>query len=422
MPAGLMERVTPTHVPEAPDMARLRRDRTARVRAAMADQGLDALVLIGNTNVVYATGATWPLGDPGRANFEQPVAVVLAEDEWPHLFTPLPLGDHRSPDAGLSDAAPADGGLPDDHVHGPVYLDLDEGVRSFERRLAELVPAGAAVGVDEWTFAMARHSSLLFPGGRPPRDGGKVISRSKLRKTPDELAGLRAALRITESAIAEVQARLAPGMRQVELTATFLGAVFDAGADANTLDPIWQVMPPSMGDGPWTTHGDLACPLLTTERELQRGDVLWVDTSITHRGFHSDFGRTWIVGDEPSARQRAQFDRWQEVMAAVLEVTRAGATHSELTGAARAAAGGTTPWMPHFYLGHGLGIDAAEMPFVGSDLGPQFDETHTLEAGMVLVLEPLIWDDGAAGYRAEEVVVITDDGWEPMTDYPYDPF
>ena len=32
------------------------------------------------------------------------------------------------------------------------------------------------------------------------------------------------------------------------------------------------------------------------------------------------------------------------------------------------------------------------------------------------------WDDGHAGYRSEEVVLITDDGWLPMTDYPYDPF
>jgi hypothetical protein len=38
------------------------------------------------------------------------------------------------------------------------------------------------------------------------------------------------------------------------------------------------------------------------------------------------------------------------------------------------------------------------------------------------VLEPIVWDEGAAGYRAEEVIHITDGGWEPMTDYPYDPF
>ena len=406
MPAGLMERATAARLPSTPDLERMRTDRTARVRTIMAEQGLDALVLLGNTNVVYATGATWPLGDPGRANFEQPVAVVLAGDEWPHLFTPLP----------------DDPGLPADHVHGPLYLDLDEGVRALEAHLAELLPAGATVGVDEWTFAMSRESRTLFSEGGRVRDGGKVITRAKAVKTPDEVACLREALRITEQGIAAVQAQLAPGMRQIELTATFLRAVFDAGADANTLDPIWQVMPPSMGEGPWTTHGDLACPLLTTERELRRGDVLWVDTSITYRGMHSDFGRTWVVGDEPSPRQRAQFEQWQAIVNAVLDVTRAGATYGELTAAARAVAGDRTPWMSHFYLGHGLGIDAAEMPYVGSDLGEQFDGSHALDAGMVLVLEPLVWDEGAAGYRAEEVVLITEDGWEPMTDYPYDPF
>ncbi len=406
MPAGLMQRVRPTRIPATADFGRMRADRLARVRANMVAQGLDAIVLLGNTNVIYATGATWPLGDPGRANFEQPVAVVLADDEWPHLFTPLP--DQTD--------------LPPDHVHGAVYLDLDEGVRRFESQLASLLPAGAGIGVDEWTFAMSRGSKLLFADGRPPRDGGKVVTKAKALKTPDELSVLREALRITEVGIAAVQADLEPGVRQIDLTATFLGAVFDAGADANTLDPIWQVMPPTMADGPWTTHGDLACPLLTTERELQRGDVLWVDTSVTYKGFHSDFGRTWVVGQEPNSRQRAQFDTWKAIVDAVLDVTRAGVAQSELTAAARAVIGGDTPWMTHFYLGHGLGIDAAEMPYVGSDLGEQFDATHTLETGMVLVLEPLVWDDGAAGYRAEEVIVITDDGWEPMTDYPYDPF
>jgi Xaa-Pro aminopeptidase len=211
-------------------------------------------------------------------------------------------------------------------------------------------------------------------------------------------------------------------VRQTDLTATFLRTIFDAGADANILDPIWQVMPARIADGPWTTTGGLACPLLSTTRELELGDVLWVDTGISYGGFHSDFGRTWIIGREPDARQRAQFDKWRAIMDAVLRVTRAGATAADLTAAAIEAAGGEKPWMSHFYLGHGLGIDSAEMPYVGSDIGEAFDATLVLAAGMVLVLEPVVWEDGYAGYRSEEVLLITDDGWEPMTDYAYDPF
>ena len=61
---------------------------------------------------------------------------------------------------------------------------------------------------------------------------------------------MREGLRITERGIAAVQARLAPGVRQTDLTATFLRTIFEEGADANILDPIWQVMPSRIADGP----------------------------------------------------------------------------------------------------------------------------------------------------------------------------
>lgn len=398
----------------SPDHDRMRRDRMQRIHTAMGEQGIDALVLVGNTNVVYATGAIWPLADAGRVIFERPLAVVLADDDTPHLFSPLHADDR------LREI------LPDDHLHGPAHVEFDEGVELFAERLAGLVPPHATIAIDEWTHALRRGGALLQTKGAPtngaPMDGGRVISKAKAIKTPDELALMRQGLHITEQAIAEVQARLAPGVRQTDLTATFLRTIFDAGADANILDPIWQVMPTSVADGPWTTTGDLACPLLSTERELAKGDVLWVDTGISFEGFHSDFGRTWIVGAEPTERQREQFAKWRAIMDAVLGVTRAGATAADLTAAAIDAAGGVKPWMPHFYLGHGLGIDSAEMPYVGSDIGEVFDASLVLAAGMVLVLEPIVWEDGAGGYRAEEVLAITEDGWEPMTDYTYDPF
>jgi Xaa-Pro aminopeptidase len=59
---------------------------------------------------------------------------------------------------------------------------------------------------------------------------------------------------------------------------------------------------------------------------------------------------------------------------------------------------------------------------IGTDAGPDADERLTLAPGMVLVIEPVIWDDGAAGYRAEDIVAVTDDGWVALSDYPYDPY
>ncbi len=51
------------------------------------------------------------------------------------------------------------------------------------------------------------------------------------------------------------------------------------------------------------------------------------------------------------------------------------------------------------------------MPFVGTDLGTEFDTSLVLAPGMVLVFEPVVWDDGAWGYRSEEIVAVTADGY-----------
>jgi Xaa-Pro aminopeptidase len=396
-------------IPETPDLARMRRETGARLRSAMAERGVDAMILLGNNAVVYATGTSWPLGDAGLSYVERPVAVVLADDEWPHLFLPFREGASLESD------------LPDDHLHGPVYLEFDEGVQNFARVLADLLPLGSAVAIDECTGAMSRAGKLLFPSGAPS-DAASIVSAAKAIKTPDELSCMRTAIRITDEAMVEVHKRLAPGIRQIDLSASFLRRAFELGATASMLEPIWQVMPPSKAEGVWTTHGDLALPLLSTERELVEGDVLWTDVSISYHGYCSDFGRTWIVGRDPSPRQQAQFDRWFEIMTAVLRVARAGATAADLGRAATAANGGSRPWLPHFYLGHGIGVNAAEMPMIGTDLGDEFDEKFVLQAGMVLVLEPVVWEDGTGGYRSEEVLVITEEGWIRLTDYPYDPY
>ncbi len=386
----------------------MQHDRMGKLHRAMEDQGVATLVLLGNDHVSYATGAAWPLCDPGRAILERPVAVVTRDDPWPHLFASGARGE------------PGWGALPADHRHPALFPELDEGARALARALAELAPGPGPVAVDELPGSLQRTPGL-FGGGRPA-SADEVVGAAKLIKTPDELGFLRRALEITERAIAPVQASLAPGVRQVDLTAVFLRASFDQGAEANILDPIFQVMPNRLADGPWTTHGGVACPLVTTERALEKGDVLWVDTGLSYAGFSSDFGRTWVVGADPTPRQQDQFRAWKEIVEAVLGVTRAGASGADLTRAALEVTGGRRPWMEHFYLAHGLGIASAEAPFIGTDLGDAYDERQILAAGTVVVLEPLVWDDGASGYRSEEVIVVTDDGWRSLTDYSYDPY
>ena len=167
MTAPLAARGAAIEIPDEPDLARMRAETGARLRSAMAEHGVDVLILLLNGHVGYATGASWPLLDAGLSHVERPVAVVLADDEHPHLFMPFRCG------------AASEHQVPADHLHGPVYLEFDSGVEDFVAILSELVPPVATVAVDELTGAMRRCGAALFPAG-PPSDAAVVLAAAQL--------------------------------------------------------------------------------------------------------------------------------------------------------------------------------------------------------------------------------------------------
>jgi Xaa-Pro aminopeptidase len=381
------------------DLARMRRERHDRLVEAARLQGLDALLLLGQGNVVYATGARVPAADQGRAIHRRPVALIRSDGTPPHLWTWCPEG------------APPE--LPADHVHAGLRLESEDGARA----LLDVVPAGT-VGVDELTMPLR---TVLRDAGRSLGDASQAMGAAKAHKTPDEIECIRRAQTINEAAIALVRPEASPGTPATALTGRFLGSIFELGASANNVDPIWQVMARGIANGPYSTTGDVVFPTVTTPRPLADGDVVWVDTGLTYEGYMSDYGHTWIVGRDPDARQRDQARRWRDLVAAVLDATRPGATARDLTRAALAHVGrDRRPWLAHLYLAHGSGTESAEPPFVGTDLGDAFDESVVLEPGNVVVLEPVIWDDGHAGFRAEQIVVITEHGYEPISELTWE--
>jgi Xaa-Pro aminopeptidase len=356
-----------------------------RVRAQMETFGVDALVLCGENNVAYATGVTAPSQEPARAGATRTVAVIDREGEL--LLRPPPL-------------------------------DLDAGVHALVAAVAD-VPG--VVAIDEYP-SFAVFDALRERG---PVDASALLAQAKIVKTPEEVDRIRTAQRINEQAMDAVRALAVPGARQTDFTAAFFRAIFELGATGNTVDPVWDVVPRTLADlmGTLTTlTGHLPFPTPTTGRVLERGDVVFNDTGIDFQGWASDFGRTWTVGVEPDARQREQFARWCAVCDACAGAIKPGATAADVARAATDANGGERPWFPHLYVAHGLGTESAELPFCGTDLGPEIEDQVVLAPGTILVLEPVIWDDGHGGYRAEEIVVVTDDGCERLTDYHYAPY
>ena len=376
------------------DVGRMHRERRARLVDAMRSQGVDTLLLVGQQNVLYATGLKVPAAEQGRALHRRPVALVTADAAEPCVWTWVPEG------------------VPDDlavsRVNRGIDLEQDSGARAL---LAEI--PGGAVAVDELTVPLYQAARA---GGRELVDASGVLGAAKICKTADELECLQRAQAINEAAMVDVRAMLEPGIRATDLTARFLERIFELGITSNTVDPIWQVMAPSIAAGPFSVTGDVVFPTATTPRPLEHGDVVFVDTGIGYEGYQSDFGHTWVVGEPPDARRREQAARWRAVVAAVVDRIKPGTTARDQTRTPEdVERGRRRPWLTHLYLAHGTGTDSAEMPFVGTDLGDAFDEGLVLAPGMVLVLEPVIWDDGHGGFRAEEIVVVTDSGADVLT-------
>lgn len=370
------------------DRGRMVRERHERLVDAMRAQDVDVLLLLGQGNVRYATGAAAPVADQALAMHRRTVAAVTADGEAPRLWSWTP------------EAVPTELGA---DVRAGLDLEWAEGAET----LALELPPGR-LAVDDLT--MPAWTALA---DRAPADASGVLGAAKIQKTEDELECIRRAQAINEAAIATVEGMVEPGVRGQEITGRFLRRIRELGAGGNTVDPVWQVMPASIADGPFTATGDVVFPTATTDRPFSAGDVVFVDTGMHYDGYQSDYGHTWVVGG-PRPRDREHCRRWRDTVESVLAVTKPGATARDLTRAAGDVYG-RRPWLPHLYLAHGTGTESAEMPFVGTDLGEAFDESILLVPGMVLVLEPVIWEDGHGGFRAEEIIAVTDDGYEHLS-------
>ena len=145
---------------------------------------------------------------------------------------------------------------------------------------------------------------------------------------------------------------------------------------------------------------------------IPEGTLVVVDAGCAVDGYASDCTRTFFTG-EPAGRARELYELCLTAQLDGLAAVAPGADGREVDAASRVAIGeaGLAERYGHG-LGHGVGLEVHEAPVLAK-------AGHELVAGDVITLEPGLYRHGFGGVRLEDTIIVTDDGCEAITDFPY---
>lgn len=220
-------------------------------------------------------------------------------------------------------------------------------------------------------------------------------------KDRDELAAIRRSIRINQRAFEVIRARLQGAQTEREIAYQLEHQMRCFGATQAAFKPIVGVGPRSA-----LPHG------LTTDRRIDSSPFVLIDWGAMVDGYASDLTRVLVTGKAPQ-RFRKIYQTVLEAQLRAIEAIRPGQHFKTVDAAARGhieRAG----FGKHFGhgLGHGFGLQIHELPFVSPTREGQF------KPGMVVTVEPGIYLPDFGGVRIEDMVLVTPDGCEVLSDLP----
>ena len=344
------------------------------VAAATGAAGLDALLLTPGPDLRYVTGYD-------AHALERLTCLVVPADDAPLLVVP-----RLEVPAAL--ASPA--GALDLEIVG--WDETDDPYALVSKRLG----AVAAVGLADrmWALMVLRLRAAL-PTARQEL-ASVALRELRARKSPAEVAALRAAAEAIDRVHARVPGWLRPGRTERDVAADISEAIL---AEGHATADFAIVASGPNGASPHHTAAD---------RVLQQGDAVVVDIGGTMpSGYCSDCTRTYAIGSAP-AGFAAYYQVLKDAQEAACQAVRPGVTAEAVDAAAREpiTAAGYGEFFVH-RTGHGIGLETHEDPYIVSG------NSEVLQPGHAFSIEPGIYP-GPNGARIEDIVVCTADGCEQL--------
>jgi Xaa-Pro aminopeptidase len=371
------------------------RDRARRVREEMGRRDVDVLFVMSPANLCYLTGfvSVWY---PPRA----PLGVVVSRHDERLVFLDYERHETLVRETAIFDDA--------------VFYRYEEALDSIARAFRDRGWAEGSVGVEWWTQSpgaplVKETAERLGALGARIVDGDWIVDRVRAVKSDAEIECVRRAAEIVDTAFAELLESVRPGQTELQVAARLDSVMADHGGETAAIRTMV-----SAGPDVWCrTHSP------PSRRQLELGDVMYVDACGVVERYHADLCRTVAIGRDHEEARRIL----EHTARSVDEVKRAVRPGDPLDVAQRVAEEWVFSRIPREQVwwvgGYALGLALAPSWVGHTYLSNDAFESFSWEPGYVTNYENIVFDR-EQGFTASymETLLMTAEGIESLSRHP----
>ncbi|MGY8873434.1 MAG: M24 family metallopeptidase [Gammaproteobacteria bacterium] len=386
----------------SPDMTKIREYRLQRVREKLKEFDCAGILLYDPVNIRYATDSTnmsiWTSHNAARYSLvmtDGPV-IMFEFDAHEFLSNHNPLINEVRPAITYLYFTAGDMSKPRAKIWATEIAQLVSQYGQGNKRLA--LDNCAPEGIHE-----------LQSLGLELSNGEEIMELARLIKSDDELVAMRRSIFACERSIELMRNYFKPGVSEQELWGRFQMEAVSRGAE-------W-IETRLLASGPRANPWYQEC----SSRPMQSGELMGFDTDLVGAyGYCTDMSRTWLCGDEkPSSEQKDIYTMAYDQIQMNMQSLKPGLSFKELTLNAKEYPRNEFRHYSVLYHGVGMCDEFPAIPFSWELNENSFD--GVLKPKMVLCVESYIGRrDGGPGVKLEEQILITENGYELLTSYPFE--